>query len=304
MKKPFHLSHSQAAGALVLIALLVLCVFISQHTSEYDNDTHNLQLEEFKARVSTFEKSLQSTEKTPHTTYNDPTLQNSNQETTWEDYQLSYFDPNTADSLQLMQLGLSNWVVGNILHYRAAGGTFRTSQQFSRIYRLTPTKYEELKPYIQLKKVQDKALQPSSHLYISSVKRDTILELNTADTTSLQLIRGIGSGYARAIIRRRTELGGYHSVEQLSEIALLSDSTYRAIKASFIVDPSRIQRIDANRATIDRLRRHPYLNYYQARGIYEMRRLKFSLDSLEQLYQVYELDSTTIERIRPYLSFD
>ena len=50
------------------------------------------------------------------------------------------FDPNTADSSQLTQLGLSDFVVRNILKYRArgggggggGGGVFRTSESLAK----------------------------------------------------------------------------------------------------------------------------------------------------------------------------
>ena len=35
------------------------------------------------------------------------------------------FDPNTADSSQLLRLGLQPWQVRNIYRYRAKGGVFR-----------------------------------------------------------------------------------------------------------------------------------------------------------------------------------
>lgn len=47
------------------------------------------------------------------------------------------FDPNTADSTTLSDLGLSDFVISNILKYRAKGGIFRTPEAFRRIYGLT-----------------------------------------------------------------------------------------------------------------------------------------------------------------------
>ena len=47
------------------------------------------------------------------------------------------FDPNTADSTQLLQLGLQRWQVRNIYRYRRAGGIYRRPQDFARLYGLT-----------------------------------------------------------------------------------------------------------------------------------------------------------------------
>ena len=47
------------------------------------------------------------------------------------------FDPNTADSSQLIRLGLQSWQVRNIYKYRARGGVYRKKEVFARLYGLT-----------------------------------------------------------------------------------------------------------------------------------------------------------------------
>ena len=52
------------------------------------------------------------------------------------------FDPNTADSTQLLRLGLQPWQVRSIYKYRAAGGVYRQKEDFARLYGLTKKQYE------------------------------------------------------------------------------------------------------------------------------------------------------------------
>ena len=59
---------------------------------------------------------------------------------------LAPFDPNLADSIELSRLGLSKFVVRNILKYRLKGGRFTTPESLARIYGLTEEKFLELKP--------------------------------------------------------------------------------------------------------------------------------------------------------------
>ena len=63
---------------------------------------------------------------------------------------LFLFDPNVADSAELSDLGLSPFVVRNILKYREKGGRFPTPESMGRIYGLSEDKYKELEPYIQI----------------------------------------------------------------------------------------------------------------------------------------------------------
>lgn len=51
--------------------------------------------------------------------------------------ELFAFDPNTADSTELLRLGLAPWQVRNIYKYRASGGIYRKPSDFARLYGLT-----------------------------------------------------------------------------------------------------------------------------------------------------------------------
>lgn len=62
--------------------------------------------------------------------------------------ELAPFDPNTADSTQLLRIGLQPWQDRAVYKYRAKGGVFRTPHDFGRLYGMTRKQYEELEPYI------------------------------------------------------------------------------------------------------------------------------------------------------------
>ena len=60
------------------------------------------------------------------------------------------FNPNTADSLELLSVGLTPRVARNILRYREAGGRFRKPEDLARIYGLHDTLYAQVEPYITI----------------------------------------------------------------------------------------------------------------------------------------------------------
>ena len=74
---------------------------------------------------------------------------------------LSPFDPNTADSTQLLALGLQPWQVRNIYRYRVKGGIFREPEDFARVYGLTAGQFRELRPYIRI----SPDYRPASEVY-------------------------------------------------------------------------------------------------------------------------------------------
>ena len=234
---------------------------------------------------------------------------------------MQVFDPNTADSSTLVHLGLKKWQASNMLKYRAKGGRYRKAEDMKKLYGMTDSMYQALLPYIQIDTLAIQQYRDSIHRsridtvqtdslprYVS-LKRDTLLNLRTADTTELKLIRGIGSYRAQQIVRYRKQLGGFTSVEQLHEIKalkpLLSDTlSADSLLAHFWLDSIIVDPLPVNSASLERLQRHPYLSFEQAKAIYELRRRKSRLTSIEPLQRLECFTPDELQRIEPYLSFE
>lgn len=225
------------------------------------------------------------------------------------------FDPNLADSIELVRLGLPPYVVRNVIKYRQKGGRFRTPESFSRIYGLTEGKFEELKPYIRISDSfvpKPKMRKPESpQTSWKSEKKDTfqrqfkypegtLLAVNGADTTELKKIPGIGSGISKMIVAYRERLGGFYSLEQLAEVKFVTPE----LLEWFTLDEVEVRKLSINKASLEELRAHPYINYYQAKVMVEHRRKKGKITSLSQLSLYEEFTEKDLQRIFPYISFD
>lgn len=134
-------------------------------------------------------------------------------------------------------------------------------------------------------------------------KRDTVLDLNRCDTAELQLIRGIGRFTAMQIIRYREALGGYYCPAQLTDEAL-AGLHLDTLTAHFTADPKDVQPLRVNSSPVDRLQRHPYLRYEQAKALYQLRRRRVRLQSMDDLRELPELSESDLRRLTPYLSFE
>ena len=247
------------------------------------------------------------------------------------------FDPNTATAEELQQLGLAPFQVRNIIKYRSKGGVYRSPMDFARLYGLTRKQYRELEPYItigddyepastlasvQAYIAQKEADKQAAHAAYEAYKaqntykpnrgndRDTLryplklkagehINLVTADTTQLKKIPGIGSGWARAILNYGKRLGGYVAVGQLQEIEGFPEETL----PYFSIANPQTEKMNLNTATLAQLRKHPYVNFYQAKAICDYRRLKGKLTNLSQLHLLKDFTSEAIERLRPYVAF-
>lgn len=233
------------------------------------------------------------------------------------------FDPNTADSTTLLRLGLSSWQVRSIYRYRAKHGRYHKVEDFMRLPGLTNEQWERLKPCIRIakefqyvqpeprKSYQEDASPEQSTAEIREIRRDSLprqekiafgqtIDINTADTSQLKMIPGIASKRAARIVAYRRSLGGFVNVEQAMEAIELPDSVLKYMSVS----PVEIRKINVNKLSVQQLMKHPYLNFYQAKAIFEHRRNKGDLHTLDELSRLEGFRSTDLDRLRHYITFD
>ena len=130
------------------------------------------------------------------------------------------------------------------------------------------------------------------------------IEINSADTTQLQRLYGIGPSFARRIVKYRELLGGYVHKEQLLEVYGMTEDRYNSIASNIVIDTTLIKKIDINNATIEQMRRHPYLDYYQARAIYNHRMAGNRFNSMKDLMLINIIDEKTCTNLNGYIQFN
>jgi len=217
------------------------------------------------------------------------------------------FDPNTADSTQLLRLGLQPWQVRNIYKYRAKGGIYRRKEDFARLYGLTVKQYRELEPYIRISPdylpastlFKDQPFGTDSVHYPEKIQAGEHVVLNLADTAMLRTVPGIGVHFASEIVKYGQRLGGYVSVDQLDEIDYFPAES----KQYFVIEHPSPVLLNLNRLSLAELKRHPYINYYQAKAIIDYRRVHGRLESLDDLRLLRDFPQEAIDRLRPYVTY-
>ena len=304
----FYFSKSQRTGIIVLIVLIVLAL-AANYSLKYFFPVKEKDGKAFLTEVDAFKKSLVSRDsilkekrqqeyearynKYPHYPAYKKEIP----------YSLFTFDPNSADSTAFVRMGLKPFMASNIVKYRKKGGWFRTSADFGKMYGISLDKLKELEPYIT---IHEKKLTKEDSLYLKhkEIKKELIVELNSADTTLLMQVVGIGRGYANGIVRFRKQIGGFVSVDQLSEIYGMRQENLERIRPYCKVNPDLVRKIKVNIASVERLKGHPYLNFYQSRAIYELRRKKGKLKNINELKTLPEFTPESLAKIEPYLSFE
>lgn len=162
--------------------------------------------------------------------------------------------------------------------------------------RLMTKKEEEKQQFIQKHQKEDRIFQPK-------MKQGETIELNTADTTLLKMIPGIGSGYANRIVNYRNSLGGFVKIEQLGEVWGMDTYLYSQILPYLTLEPEYAP-LYINRLSFKELLKHPYLNYKQASAIDDIRTRKGAIHSMNRLQMLDEFKKKDIDRLKDYISFE
>jgi DNA uptake protein ComE-like DNA-binding protein len=112
-------------------------------------------------------------------------------------------------------------------------------------------------------------------------------------------VPGIGPYFARKIVQYGQRLGGYVSVDQLDEIEdfPLDSKNY------LVVQNASPHKLNINQLSLNELKRHPYINFYQARAITDYRRLHGPIRSLYDLKLSKDFPQEAINRLLPYVAY-
>jgi competence protein ComEA len=186
------------------------------------------------------------------------------------------------------------------VNYRNKGGKFYKIEDLKRMYTITPEKYRQLEPYIEIEN-QHFEKYPEKTAYVK--KELVIVEVNSADTIQLDQIKGIGAAFARRIVKYRERLGGFYKKEQLMEVFGLDSVKFEEIKDQIKVDVSNLKRININTAEFEDLKNHPYLKYKQINAIIQYRKQHGKFNGVDDLKKVVILTPQNLQTLIPYLIF-
>ncbi len=233
------------------------------------------------------------------------------------------FDPNKFSYEQLREAGLPKEVAVGVVRWRSYGKVYRVKEDLALVSGMTDSLYVLLKPFIVIDpsvaakpkeyKQQETEQEPVPQLTQQNsvllknesapVRSKPLVELNGADTTALISVNGIGSKSAAEIMKYRELLGGYHSVEQISELKCVTEQNYEKILQQIYCDSCEIRKIDINFAAPKVIARHPYVSATALRKIIKQRQLKGGWSRIEEMVEDNILSEDEAKRLAPYLWF-
>ncbi len=325
IKDYFSFSRKERIAVIILAFLILIILLLPYLFPQPEGSLKEADLKNFKNQVD----QLQSAKKEQNTpavkeerfmadhdyesNYKPGSL---NKEKLLQKRELFYFDPNKLSGEGWKRLGLRDKTILTIHNYISKGGRFKNKEDIQKIYGLHTNDVERLMPYVRIDKIINSSRQenyetgfhkvqpPESYTRVKSLHPSHIIDINQADTAELIALPGIGSKLAARIVRFREKLGGFYSVDQVSEIYGLPDSTFQKIRASLTIINSKVSLININTIDVNELKQHPYIKWNIASAIVEYRKQHGNYNTLDDLRNIELFTNEVYEKIIPYLKIE
>jgi DNA uptake protein ComE-like DNA-binding protein len=187
---------------------------------------------------------------------------------------------NTARVIDWKEIGFPNNIAERIFKYiKLKDGIKETS---------------DLIPVYGLKK--EWLIQIQDSLYFNMPK----IDIQIASENDLILIKGIGETYAKRIVRYRKELGGYLSINQLTEVYGIDSLMLNSFSDQVFCSLNKIVLLNVNSVGYNELSKHPYITKKEAMDILLLRSEKGSL-AMSDLSNVFP--GSKFKKIKKYIKW-
>ncbi|MEN5232274.1 ComEA family DNA-binding protein [Sphingobacterium faecium] len=305
--KYFKLSRTEQNGFFVLCTLMLLLFsfpYMVNFFNKTDYDSYTIQA------FSPSEKAAMAS--SDHQRAESSMRMNTSSKDVHTEKSLFQFDPNTLDQQGWMKLGFTKKQVKVLLNFRDKGGKFYKKEDLAKIYSISPAEYKRLENFIAIsptftqKQTQDRLDNRATISHNDSGKKNLsiTIDINSGDTTSFMILKGIGSTLSKRIVKYRESLGGFVSIEQIKEVYGLPSETFEAIFANLkISSQASVAKLAINQLNVKSLSQHPYISFKQATAIVNYRNQHGHFQNLIDLKKVLLLDDDFLRKLAPYLIF-
>jgi competence ComEA-like helix-hairpin-helix protein len=304
IKDYFSFNKRERNGIIVLLIILVVIIAVP-HIIPLFIKNKPPDFSKFQSDIAKFEQTLKEDTARKHYSYyaNEFDFDNIDKSSAEEKLHPFNFNPNDITAEEWEEMGLTAKQARVIENYVAKGGKFRKKEDLKKMYCITESEYNVLEPYIQLSPDEIDNGKKKSSAY-KSEKNTVVIELNSADTNDLKKLSGIGSWYAKKIVAYRNKLGGFYKKEQLLEVRGIDSTRYAGFVDFVNVNTSLVKTININTASVEELKRHPYIGNNIAVSLTNLRQLYGRFKSVADIRKSALVTDANYEKIAAYLTVE
>jgi DNA uptake protein ComE-like DNA-binding protein len=218
------------------------------------------------------------------------------------------FNPNFITDYKGQQLGMSVAEINRLFEFRKLNKYVNSAKEFQQITQVSDSLLGVISPFF---KFPDWVNQPKKNYLNNYQKREdskkapiVVKDINEATADDLVKLYGIGPALSERILKRKTSLGAFVSMEQMNEIWGLSPEVIEQLNLHFeIAKTPTIEKIAINDLSTKELAQFSYFNYALAKEIVIYRSMYNGIKSVEDLTKIKGMPNEKIKIIALYLEF-
>jgi DNA uptake protein ComE-like DNA-binding protein len=209
------------------------------------------------------------------------------------------FNPNFITDYRGHVLGMSTGEIDRLHSFRAKGKYVNSAKEFQEVTGISDSLLKAISPYFKFPEWVTRKSTPSFKKEIAKP-----IDINAATKEELMAVYGIGDKLSDRILEMRQKLGGYVSMEQISDVWGLSPEVVVKVKERFYVSVKpEVPRIKVNQASLNELAAFPYFRYALARKIITRRSMNGVISDIDEISKIEGFPVEKKEIIAVYLDF-
>ena len=220
------------------------------------------------------------------------------------------FNPNFISDYKGYKLGLSVQEIDRLFAFRKQNKYVNSAIEFQNVTKISDSLLNVISPYFKfpnwVKNKESSNNYTKEYIEKKNPKKEkiVILDINQATQEDLMKIYGIGEALSIRILKQKESLGGFVSMEQMSDVWGLSPEVVSELNLHFKVSVlPKFKKIPINDASLKELSQFPYFRYALAKQIVTYRSMNGNIDNIEDLSKIKDFPIEKAKIISLYLEF-
>lgn len=220
------------------------------------------------------------------------------------------FNPNFITDYKGYKLGMSVEEIDRLLDYRKENKYVNSPKEFQNVTQISDSLLNSIAPYFKFpewvkNKSENKGYIKYQNKAFAKNKNIVLIDINKATQEDLLKIYGIGDVISLRILKLKDDLGGFVSMEQMSDVWGLSPEVISNLNSHFkVYTLPVVKKIDINNASLKEISQFSYFRYALAKEIVTYRSMNGAIKNIEDLTKIKGFPVEKANIIALYLDFN
>ena len=220
------------------------------------------------------------------------------------------FNPNFITDYKGYKLGMSVAEIDRLLEFRKTNQFVNSADEFQKVTKISDSLLNVISPLFKFPDwVNNRKEKKQFEKFPSKAfaKKEKIIQkdINQATKEDLVKIYGIGEAISLRILKQKEVLGGFVSMDQMSDVWGLSPEVIENLNSHFKISSlPEFKKIDVNNASLKELSQFYYFKYALAKEIVTYRSMNGDFKNIEDLTKIKGFPVDKAKTIALYLDFN